>query len=58
MARQFMKAAIVTIKSHRRDDQERPVQRRVRRLVEVRLETVCQAIGRLLADSNPEQVRP
>lgn len=30
----------------------------VRRLVEVHLETVWQSIGRLLADSSPEQVRP
>jgi len=29
----------------------------VRRLAEVLLETVCQATGRLLADSSPEQVQ-
>jgi hypothetical protein len=36
----------------------RPVERFVRRLAEVLLETVCQATGRLLADSSPEQVQP
>ena len=35
----------------------RPVERLVRRLVEVRLETVYQAIDHLLADSNPELVQ-